>query len=401
MTLTATQGAISDRMKKCIWCGKEYPDEAERCVVDEQPLRSNHPEQQQLDRPAETTQEPVGSSPLRAVIELVSPEPPKLINLNEIDGAFEFREGYSRPNWNIIRQEINNKVPADKLSEAWTEAALQWAQELSSNLGKEYHVRSSDKFILVSALALKPADRLLVFAETILERIYTTLGDAAWKSGMGKHVLFLFAETDDYYQYVSFFNAEGIHPTSSGCLIAKGGYVHIAMPYLDGRHLRQALTHELVHNSVAHLHLPLWLNEGLACLFQRTVAEWSPPILDHELRDAHLAFWTPGNIQKFWSGVSFQEPGESNKLSYGLAEILVQLLSTEANAKKEDFAAFVKEADWHDAGQTAALDILQRDLGQVMGTFLGEGYLRPSRKAIIELWNTKKREQKKPEPEEQ
>ena len=149
------------------------------------------------------------------------------------------------------------------------------------------------------------------------------------------------------------------------------------------------LAHELTHNSVVHLRLPLWLNEGLAVLFQSTASEWHRDILEGDLRDRHVAFWNPDNIQRFWSGVSFGEPGESVELSYSLAEILVRLLLDQPG----EFGAFVQHAKWDDAGQTAALDCLGRDLGQVAGTFLGEGNWRPQRKKMVECWEATKKDE--------
>jgi hypothetical protein len=142
-----------------------------------------------------------------------------------------------------------------------------------------------------------------------------------------------------------------------------------------------------MHNCVVHLQLPLWLNEGLAVIFDRTIAQGRQPFLDHELRDRHLVFWNPENIQEFWAGLSFGEPGESNQLSYSLAEILVNLLLSESKG----FGEFVKHADWRDAGQTAALGILGRDLGETAGTFLGEGNWRPRRKAMVDYWEAEKK----------
>ena len=141
-----------------------------------------------------------------------------------------------------------------------------------------------------------------------------------------------------------------------------------------------------MHNCVAHFPLPLWLNEGLAVVFDRTVALGRQPILDSELRDRHLAFWNEESIQKFWAGVSFREPGDSNELSYSLAEILVNLLLSQSKG----FGDFVKHADWHDAGQTGALDFLGSDLGQIAGTFLGDGTWRPRRKAMLACWEAAK-----------
>jgi hypothetical protein len=73
-------------------------------------------------------------------------------------------------------------------------------------------------------------------------------------------------------------------------------------------------------------------------------------------------------------------PGEESDLSYSLAPILVTLLLE----KDGDFIAFIRNADWRDAGQEAALTILERDLGEVAGEFLGSGNWRPQPKAIAE-----------------
>ena len=120
-------------------------------------------------------------------------------------------------------------------------------------------------------------------------------------------------------------------------------------------------------------------------LFQRTAGGPQGHLLDGELRDRHLAFWNRESIQKFWAGVSFDQPGDSNELSYSLAEIVVNLMMS----RPEDFRAFLRLAQWGDAGQTAALDCLGMDLGQVMGTFLGEGDWRPCRKPMVAFWQAR------------
>jgi hypothetical protein len=136
-----------------------------------------------------------------------------------------------------------------------------------------------------------------------------------------------------------------------------------------------------------HLKLPLWLNEGLAVKFQRAIAGSHRPVLDYELKERHLAFWNPENIQEFWSGVSFQKSGDPNELSYSLAEIMLTLLLEQPG----DWGAFLKQAQWGDAGQTAAIECLGTDLGAVMATFLGEGDWRPRRKAMVTLWELSKK----------
>jgi hypothetical protein len=137
--------------------------------------------------------------------------------------------------------------------------------------------------------------------------------------------------------------------------------------------------HELVHNLLSRLPIPLWLNEGLAVVIEGRVSRF-PFRVDAEMVDRHTRHWSEENIQAFWSGKSFNVPGEENELSYSLAAILLTLLSE----KGGDFITFIRNADWRDAGQEAALTILHCDLGEVAGEFLGPGNWRPQREAIAE-----------------
>jgi hypothetical protein len=312
---------------------------------------------------------------------------PKFIDLSQVENAFSFEEGFSRPDWGVISKAIDKQVTESfDVGAAWNEAARQWVMQLRSDLGGDYRVEESARFILLTGLSDKEAGgKILAFAERTRDQIHEWLQDAAWNPKRGKHVILLFSEDDDYYQYVSYFHREGIHPTSGGCLIHRG-YVHIAAPY-EPFGIRAMLAHELTHNLVVHLPLPLWLNEGLATTIQRAASTNPRPILDHELRGRHLAFWNRENIQEFWAGTSYRKPGDSNHLSYSLAEIMLKLLQE----RHGNWSAFLKQAHWNDAGQTAALECLDTDLGDVMATFLGEGNWRPQRKAIVALWEAAKK----------
>jgi hypothetical protein len=306
---------------------------------------------------------------------------PKLIDLSQVEGAFSFEEGFSRPNWKLISQTIKHRLlGSDDLQAAWVEAATQWVNQVRFDLGGDYRVKQSRQFILLSAQSGETNEKLLNFAERTLDQICKRLGDAAWTDGLGKHVILLFEEQDDYYEYISYFHRDGTHPTSGGCLLG-GGYVHIAAPF-EPLTIRRMLAHELTHNCVAHLRLPLWLNEGLAATFERLVSVEQRPVLDAELKLQHLGFWNEENIQEFWSGISWSKPGDPNHLSYSLAEIMIILLSE----RRGDLGAFLKQARRNDAGQTASLDCLGVDLGDLMATFLGEGKWRPRRKAMADLW---------------
>jgi|GEM_PF-1421499 hypothetical protein len=186
-----------------------------------------------------------------------------------------------------------------------------------------------------------------------------------------------------YYAYISYFHSEGTHILSSGVFL-RGGYAHIALPYIETGDAQRTLVHELCHNLLCHLRMPLWLNEGIAVAVQNQISGRAL-VVDREIADRQRNHWNETNIQSFWSGKSYRVPGDDSELSCRLGHILVHLLS-EGN---RDFISFVKNADWRDAGQDAAQSILDKDLGEVLGGFLGPGNWRPQRKAIAEQQNTK------------
>src|ERR1051325_10419940 len=212
---------------------------------------------------------------------------PELIDLSKIEGAFTFAEGFSRPDWALIGRAIVKSTFPEERNAACAEAATQWALQLQRDLGGRYQVDSSKNFLLLSELEANGVRSILDFAERALEEIGRQRGQAAWRPGSGKHVIFLFTEDDDYYQYVTYFLPDGVHPASGGCLLSSNGYVHIAIPSYDGRHVRSTIVHELTHNCLVHLPIPLWLNEGLAQLFERALGTSRRVLLDSDLRDEH------------------------------------------------------------------------------------------------------------------
>ncbi len=357
-------------MKTCSYCGRDNPEEQTCCrecgaelIAPEKGLRLEFP--------------PTAALP-------ASP----LVDLHALN-AFSFEEGFSRPDWQLIRQTVEATVREEDWEQAWAEVALQWVAQLRDELGGNYHVTQSDDFILLCALDKHDTQGTLAFAGRALETIHAQLRDVAWTGFRGKHVILLFMDEDDYYQYQAPYLREGLNPASGGVMLG-GGYVHMALPYQSWFVLRPSLAHELTHNCLAHLPLPLWLNEGVAVRLERFIAPSNQPMLHRELAGQHRNYWTEATIQQFWAGMSFQQPGEVQTLSYSLAEILVHMLAEE----QEGFLGFVRHGHYDDAGQTAALDCLGVSLGDAAATFLGPGNWRPYRKAIVECWDHP------PEPEE-
>jgi hypothetical protein len=60
---------------------------------------------------------------------------PELIDLGQTEGAFSFEEGFSRPQWQVIGQAIEQRVASSfDLDLAWTKAAHQWLLQLRAEL---------------------------------------------------------------------------------------------------------------------------------------------------------------------------------------------------------------------------------------------------------------------------
>jgi hypothetical protein len=257
---------------------------------------------------------------------------------------------------------------------------------LATELGGKYDVSRVGRCLMVSDLDWETDQRLLHCAESAIIKIGEALPGIAWKNFIGLHVILVFGEEDDYYQYLSGYYPEGEHAASAGVHIGEG-YPHIACFWSGETSVAQTITHELVHHSINHLRVPLWLHEGLAMTTERILGSQRAQMLSDDLPERHHRFWDEKLIQKFWAGTSFDEPGESIQLSYSLAEVVLQLFGK----GREDLLAFIEAADYEDAGQTAALDCLGTCLGETVGTFLGPGNWRPQRKAIKECWEEKRK----------
>jgi hypothetical protein len=314
----------------------------------------------------------------------------EFIDLEKIEDAFEIRDGLSRPDWKVIYGAIEASVLAGDRDDAWYEVAAQWLDRLRTEMGGSYHVVKSRRFLMLSPLGTEATGRMLDCAENALSSIEASLGDLKLerKRGYGPHVMMLFDEDDDYYQYVSGFHNDGVHPTSGGMHIG-GGYAHTVICYRTEVGAAEVIGHELSHQAVNHLKIPLWLNEGMAQVLEKTVGSYrrSTPLMTRELAEEHRSFWTEERLQQFWAGTSFHETGDARKLSYGLAEIMMNLLTKDHGT----FLAFLRAARPEDSGQTASLDVLGVCLGETISGFLGEGNWRPQRKAIKECWEAERK----------
>lgn len=313
------------------------------------------------------------------------------------------REGgsFTRPDWRAFWKWLDEQGPrsASDREDLVAEVTRDWAACLAEELGGNYRVHETKHYLCIAELPEAEVARALRFAEHAETRVHDFLGDVAWR-GHARHLLLLIHEEDDYDSYVAQFYDEGTYSASIGIAI-NDGYPHIAVHFVDWHQALKTLVHELSHACVTHLNLPRWLDEGIAQTIEKRVGDvpppeymtdaeaiwsiqsgWIPPVMWGELAERHHEFWNEENIQSFWAGTIFSEPGDATELSYSLAEVLVNLIAQDFG----NWLDFVSRAQWGDSGQTAALDCFGTGLGEIAGTFLGPGEWRPVRKRMVERW---------------
>jgi hypothetical protein len=384
-------------VKTCSYCGRENDDIRQHCFECGTELVVSAP----VEEPAVSAEpcacvfcnatNPAGRSECRQCGNalVISDHPaedsfrpdPEADELPDLGLDYELEQGLSYPNWEAMWQRVNSSVPRSGWDAVCRKAAREWLRQLCRDLGGNYRNYESAKFFLMCAEGRSVSQALLDYAEKSQAAISGQIGNLGKHEVFGKEILLVFSDDDDYYTYISHFYPDGTHNLSMGVFITAGGYGHIAMPFTFVFATKAIVTHELVHNSLFHLRVPTWLNEGLAQRIERSLANRGFK-LDPDQVDRHREFWNEASIQEFWAGTSFDKPGDSTELSYSLGEILVELLADDYPA----FLDFVSEADWRDGGQDAAVRLLGKDLGEVAGGFLGPGDWRPNRKKLSDLF---------------
>ena len=299
-----------------------------------------------------------------------APSPSKQLGLAlvKIDGAILEDHNFPRPQWKIIREWIKQNIAGEDIPSAWQEIAFDWLSLLRDRLSGNYSVNRSQNFLLLTSRSGVGVESILGTSESAVQNLVRWLGPIAEKRGNGPHVILDFANLEKYYDYVSHFHPPDSHTIASGGMFLGRGYQHIALPPSNG--MQDVLIHELTHNRLSHLSLPLWVEEGIAVTMERRIGGNKQGRLDRELDRKHRAYWSPETIAAFWSGDSFRNPvGEISHLSYSLAETLVDLMVQEF----ANFMGFVARADRRDAGQEAARETFDVSLKDIAAAYLSEG----------------------------
>jgi len=297
------------------------------------------------------------------------------IEISRIEGAWQTDEGFPQPDWKIIGDAIRRDYPDEKeRAAAWQEAVQQWAGIIQYALGREtYSLYQSKRTLIVTAKSGFAARGLLGICDAAVKQIQYRLGKLVCDMTVWKPVVFFFDDLDVYYRYISHFYSEGREHVQNGGIFLPRGYPHVAIPP-GQRYQRpdETVVHELTHFGLRKLHLPRWLNEGLAVAMESEVLGSRISQTDIERLKETQVHWNAENIQGFWRGDSFMNSEETRE-SYLTARVLVQ------NVWKEfpEFQEFVRDASPADGGEASALKYLGISLSDVAASFLGEGDWTP------------------------
>jgi len=285
-------------------------------------------------------------------------------------------DSLSRPDWDRIFEHVDRECSPSDQDQFWTDVARRWLDILIAELPNGYSYVETENFILLSKTNDRYVELFQIFLERCLKRLLSIMKGIANDEGDGKYIVMIFDDLDTYYAYTDNYEPqEGTYGLSAGMYL-NYGYGHFVFPHQQLDYAEPIAAHEMTHALLCHLPIPHWLNEGMAVNMEAMITGMEPPRLDKEAYERHVRFWGVKEIQEFWRGSSFTRPDEGQQLSYQLAQILVTNLSENYEA----FVEFANKADWSDAGESAANQVYDISLGNLIENFLGEGSWYPNPK---------------------
>jgi len=298
-------------------------------------------------------------------------------------------DGLPRPDWEAVGKWIESNIAKDAQTDAWDQAALLWLDRLRNRLRADYQIAESQNFLLLSASSARDATTAIRFLETMMARILKRLQGVA-QDDPTKNIVVALSTMDEYDAYTAYFYEENDECRRSGGVFISSGYPHFVVwsPKLLTE-AQPVLVHELTHNCLMHLPLPMWLNEGLTCAVEQTLMHSRRPLVDREVFEKHQAFWNTDTIQEFWKGTAFFRPDDGSTLSYNLAQVLVHKLQQDLALPGEKIREFILDANWDDAGEAAIRKHLEVSLSDLVASFIGPGDWTPK----PETWETKQKGQ--------
>ena len=274
-------------------------------------------------------------------------------------------EDLPHPDWDAVNAWVES-FGESRYDEAFTACERAWLGLLARGAGDGYRVFESAHVLLMSDRPDNEALAALEFVDKTRRRVRHLLEDLAGDDG-GKEVMLAFADAQIYSRYL-----RRHIPDLDDTMVSAGVYLHTDSAHFvtygdELWRLEPTIVHELTHAQLAHLPLPLWVNEGLAVNSEQRLTRRGADVYEVQaLERKHAAFWTPDTIQEFWNGSAFKRPDDGSELAYDLARLLVNGMCADWPALKQ----FVAAAHADDAGNAAAATHLGVDLGEAVRHFL-------------------------------
>jgi hypothetical protein len=245
----------------------------------------------------------------------------------------------------------------------------EWLEILCKHLGGRYEIRESAQAMLLSEQPDEAATETLKLIAGMLDTLIDALEGAARIDHVGKEIVLLFTEEDDYYSYLAhFYPSSGHWGLSNGVCIRE----HEVHTVINGQKssFKDVLAHELAHSVVTDLRLPRWLDEGVAQSLTRYVLKQGAFCIAPQRMIDHGRYWHWYGLEGFWSGQSFDRPDDLAALSYELAQLLVAGMNAH---NPEAFNSVLREVNYHDAGESAVRAHFGVSLVHFVAQILGPG----------------------------
>jgi hypothetical protein len=304
--------------------------------------------------------------PAAGASSVVAPAPAEVIQSPGIEDLryadlIRYEHGFPYPDWNTVFGWLD-RIESDAAREAaWSACRYAWIEYFRAALGDRFSLLSQDGTLILSPLPPNEAKAALAYVVRKRRHIVELLEGVAAHSPLDGDVLVVLEDEESYYRYVSaFYDEEGEFAMSGGMFLNQG-CKHFVLVQADLTVIEPIIVHELTHACLSHLQLPRWLDEGLAVNTEfRLCRVPHPEFTPAEMRAMHREFWNADTIQEFWSGDAFYRPDNGNRLSYDLAQGLVQQLGSDWAT----FRAFALAARYDDAGAASAQEHFKIDLGE-------------------------------------
>ena len=192
--------------------------------------------------------------------------------------------------WRAVEDWLSRLPSVEARSAIKADCQRAWLLHLRDALGGAYELHESAQCFVLSPYTDRFAAATLDFVARTRERVAATLAGLAQEQSADKEILIVFTDPNAYYRYISH-----AYPDDGEFSFSSGMFLHAGCPHFvtvhDEMHtVERVIAHEMTHASLAHLRIPLWLNEGIAVNTEDRLMGRLPKLFTPaEMREKHLA----------------------------------------------------------------------------------------------------------------